>query len=268
LGDWVADVATALTPIGDELRREVVAATYLQTDDTTITVLDARGGSYKGRLWTYLDPLGPQVVFDATPTHEREGPEAFLATFTGKLQVDAYTGYDALYATGRVVEIGCWAHGRRRFVDAFLTCVRCVRVRTVRTVRTVPNRRMEDVRKQCYFRPSPQGLLAWDVDRLIELSKGFAHKRIPIEDLGELDRPWSGDGQQQTWRELIAHIRMIDQADLAYPVILAANGEVMDGRHRIAKAALAGRDTIQCVQFEEDPPPDHVGRRPEDLPYD
>ena len=36
----VADVVTALTPIGDELRREITPATYLQTDDTSVTVLD------------------------------------------------------------------------------------------------------------------------------------------------------------------------------------------------------------------------------------
>jgi transposase len=117
---WVADVATALTPIGEQLRREVVAADYLQTDDTTITVLDDRGGSFKGRVWTYLDPLTNQVVFDATTTHERDGPAAFLAEFRGALQADAYCGYDALYQGGRVIEIGCWAHARRRFVEAFL----------------------------------------------------------------------------------------------------------------------------------------------------
>jgi transposase len=118
---WVADVATALTPIGDELRRQVTAATYLQTDDTPVTILEPSGGSRKGRLWTYLDPLGRQVVFDATPTHERDGPEAFLASFAGDLQADAYTGYDALYATGRMREIGCWAHARRGFVEALMT---------------------------------------------------------------------------------------------------------------------------------------------------
>lgn len=117
---WVADVATALTPIGEQLRREIGAADYLQTDDTTITVLDEPGGSFKGRVWTYLDPLTNQVVFDATTTHERDGPAAFLAGFRGKLQADAYSGYDGLYQSGRVVEIGCWAHARRRFVDAFL----------------------------------------------------------------------------------------------------------------------------------------------------
>lgn len=100
---------TALTPIGDQLRREVIAATSLQTDDTSVTVLDDRGGSFKGRLWTYLDPLGRQVVFDATTTHEREGPERFLAEFQGALQADAYAGYDGFYHSGRVREIGCWS---------------------------------------------------------------------------------------------------------------------------------------------------------------
>lgn len=121
---WVADVAAALTPIGDQLRREVTAATYLQTDDTPVTILDDRHGSIKGRLWTYLDPLGRQVVFDATATHERDGPEAFLAAFAGDLQADAYTGYDGLYRTGRMREIGCWAHARRGFVEALATDVR------------------------------------------------------------------------------------------------------------------------------------------------
>lgn len=118
---WVADVATALTPIGEQLRREITAANYLQTDDTPVTVLTAGGGSPKGRLWTYVAPLGRQVVFDATATHERGGPEAFLRTFQGKLQADAYTGYDALYRTGPIVEIGCWAHARRQWVDALVT---------------------------------------------------------------------------------------------------------------------------------------------------
>ena len=124
LCDWVAGVATALTPIGDELRRQVTRASYLQTDDTSVTILEAAGGSRKGRLWTYLDPIAGQVVFDATPTHERDGPAAFLANFVGDLQADAYTGYDAFYASGRIHEVGCWAHARRGFVEALPTDAR------------------------------------------------------------------------------------------------------------------------------------------------
>jgi transposase len=115
---FVEEVAEALAPVGEELKRQVLQASYVQTDDTSVVVLADLGGSFKGRLWTYLDPLEKQVVFDATATHERDGPEKFLRGFRGYLQADAYKGYDALYTGGRIVEVGCWAHARRRFVEA------------------------------------------------------------------------------------------------------------------------------------------------------
>ena len=43
------------------------------------------------------------------------------------------------------------------------------------------------MRRQYYFRPSPRGLLAWDVDRLIQLSMPFPRKRVRLEQaLGNL----------------------------------------------------------------------------------
>jgi hypothetical protein len=42
----------------------------------------------------------------------------------------------------------------------------------------------------------------------------------------------------------------------------------MDGMHRVSKALIEGRVTIDSVQFDADPEPDYVGRRPDDLPYD
>jgi transposase/uncharacterized coiled-coil protein SlyX len=118
---FVAEATAALTPIGEELKRQIVSTRYIQTDDTPVTVLADFGGSFKGRLWTYLDPLGKQVVFDATPTRERDGPLRFLEGFRGHLQADAYSGYDALYRRGGIVELACWAHARRRFVEALET---------------------------------------------------------------------------------------------------------------------------------------------------
>lgn len=119
--DWVRQVARACEPIAEEIKRQILTADYLQTDDTSVVVLGGPEGSFKGRLWTYLDPLARQVVFEATATHERDGPEAFLSSFRGYLQADAYKGYDALYSSGRIVEVACWAHGRRRFKDALDT---------------------------------------------------------------------------------------------------------------------------------------------------
>jgi transposase len=119
LCDLAAQAASALQPIADELRRQVLASGYVQTDDTSIVVLEPdASGSIKGRVWTYLDPLGGRVVFDATRTHVRVGVEDFLAGYRGFLQADAYKGYDTLFRDGTVVEVACWAHARRRFVQA------------------------------------------------------------------------------------------------------------------------------------------------------
>lgn len=123
------------------------------------------------------------------------------------------------------------------------------------------------MRKQYFFRQSQRGLLAWDVDRLIELSKGFTPRRVPLSRIRELDETWVGGDERPTWRAMLEHLTLIEEADLAYPIILSADGTVMDGMHRVAKAASLGRDSIAAVQFDHDPPPDHVGRGPDDLPY-
>lgn len=123
------------------------------------------------------------------------------------------------------------------------------------------------MRKQYFFRPSSRGLLAWDVDRLVALSANLPRRTVPLEQIRELDASWAGDGDAMSWRGLVAHVQLMDEADLAYPIILAADGTVMDGMHRVAKALRLGRQAVIAVQFETDPPPDHVGVRPDELPY-
>ena len=183
---WVADVATALAPIGDELQRQVTAANYLQTDDTPITILDETG-SRKGRIWTYLDPLVPQVVFDATPTHERDGPERFLAVFAGDLQADAYTGYDALYRTGRIRELGCWAHARRGFVEALSTDARAARmielIQQLYQIERAMAAEGAEVRQTCRVEQSAPILAAIRVER-----DALAAAVLPKSPLGEAVR--------------------------------------------------------------------------------
>jgi hypothetical protein len=66
----------------------------------------------------------------------------------------------------------------------------------------------------------------------------------------------------------VEHIRLIEAADLSFPIILASDGRVMDGMHRVAKALLLGRAVIEAVQFTGDPEPDYVGMHPNELPYD
>jgi transposase len=120
LCDWVAAAADVLTPLYADLKARVLASRVIHTDDTVVPVLDhERPDTREGRLWVYVSDGHPAtIVYDYTADRTRAGPRAFLGAFRGYLQADAYAGYDALYATGRVVEVGCWAHARRYFFDA------------------------------------------------------------------------------------------------------------------------------------------------------
>ena len=118
---WVRDCATLLGPLVRVMAREALASKVVQTDDTPVPVLDRLhpGRTRTGRLWVYRgDDEHPYTVFDYTPSRKRDGPVAFLGDYEGYLQADAFAGYDGIYAGGTVVEIGCWAHARRKFIDA------------------------------------------------------------------------------------------------------------------------------------------------------
>src|SRR5262245_14838030 len=125
------------------------------------------------------------------------------------------------------------------------------------------------VRKQYYFRLSDRGLLSWDVDRLVQLTSHLPRRKVSLRDIRELDEEWFGKnfGERPTWRAMVDHIKLIEDADLSFPIILSASGAVMDGMHRSAKALLQGQEDIDAVQFAQDPEPDHVGLGPDELPY-
>lgn len=110
----------------------------------------------------------------------------------------------------------------------------------------------------------------WDVDRLVQQSAGLPRREVPIHAIQELDEPYWFDGEEPrpTCRAIAEHVRLIQETELRYPIILSANGRVMDGIHRVAKAYLEGRSTICAVQFSVDPEPDYVDVNLDDLPYE
>jgi transposase len=95
----------------------------IHTDDTSVKVRDSeRKIKATGRLWIYWgDFQYPFNVFDFTMSRSRDGPSQFLEGYRGFLQADAFGGYDGIYAGGRVIEVGCNAHARRKFVEAQTT---------------------------------------------------------------------------------------------------------------------------------------------------
>jgi transposase len=122
LCDWIGKVADLLAPFY-ELQKELVRqAPVIWTDDTPVTVLGGeQRGSHTGRFWAYIGPAAfPYDVYDFTENRKRDGPARFLADYAGYLHADAFSGYDGIYtgSDGRILEVACWAHARRKFFDA------------------------------------------------------------------------------------------------------------------------------------------------------
>jgi hypothetical protein len=92
----------------------------IHTDDTPVPIQSpGQKQCRQGRIWCYLgDDQHPYTVYDYTPSRKRDGPQTWLKGYAGYLQADAYGGYDGIYSGGRVTEVACWAHARRKFYDA------------------------------------------------------------------------------------------------------------------------------------------------------
>ena len=89
----------------------------------------------------------------------------------------------------------------------------------------------------------------WFVSRLVEKAKDLPVQEMPLTALNTCNLyPTS-----KTMAQFVNHVRKVNNADLSYPIILDDEGYVMDGRHRIAKALLEGKETIKFVRFEETP---------------
>ena len=123
LCDWIAQVAELLSPITEAMAKTMLSAHRIHTDDTGIAIL-AKGRTQKGHVWTYIAD-DDCVVFRFTSRRKSDGPREFLRGYKGYVQADAANLYDRLYvdggADGEAIEVGCWAHTRRRFFEAQVT---------------------------------------------------------------------------------------------------------------------------------------------------
>ncbi len=118
LDGWVMRVGELLQPMVGAMRQDLLRASYLQADETTVPVQmhDQRGADHQAYLWQYGKP-GGETVFDFQLGRGRDGPKKFLGNWEGILQTDGYQAYDHIGGR-KLVHVGCWAHARRKFVDA------------------------------------------------------------------------------------------------------------------------------------------------------
>ncbi|NIE98172.1 hypothetical protein F3J02_17070 [Acinetobacter sp. Tr-809] len=124
------------------------------------------------------------------------------------------------------------------------------------------------MRRQYHFRQVGEDTYIWDVHRLVALTNNFVAKKVALADIQELNEAYWFPDQYPTTQQIIEHFQLVQDADLHYPIILCAQGRVMDGMHRVAKASLLKQTEILAVRFEQTPEPDFINIDEDDLDYD
>lgn len=124
LSNWIMGAANEFKIIYDLMKEKLLESHYLQADETTVVVIDAKGSDAKAKkyMWLYKTggPKNPIILYDYQKTRSSTCPKEFLKGFCGILQTDGYQGYNAVENVKRLyclAHIHCLSHIRRKYFD-------------------------------------------------------------------------------------------------------------------------------------------------------
>jgi len=125
MADWVGRSMELVRPLVDAIGKHVMAGPTIHTDDTPVPVQAPGTGKTKtGRIWTYLRDerdwqgvAAPAAYYRYSPDRKGARPQDHLKDYEGFLHADGYAGYEKLYGSGKITEVACLAHVRRKFFD-------------------------------------------------------------------------------------------------------------------------------------------------------
>lgn len=122
LANWMVRCGQLVQPLINLIHEKILEQDFLHMDETQVQVLSepnktAQSNSYMWVLRSTL-PTASAVLFRYEPTRSGDAAKELLSDFTGALMVDGYEGYNATCIKNSITRLGCWAHARRRFIEA------------------------------------------------------------------------------------------------------------------------------------------------------
>ena len=125
MAGWLGQLEVLFEPLVERLASHILSAAVIQADETPVPVLQpGTGHTATGYLWAFRSgPWNPvqAVVFNFAMSRAQTVPTRFLENYQGVLQVDGYAGYNEVLRRDGVIEAGCMAHARRKFVEVWET---------------------------------------------------------------------------------------------------------------------------------------------------
>ena len=122
LSNWMIKCGQLVQPLINRFEDHLLSQLYLHMDETPVQVLNEAGKTAQSKSYMWVRSGGPPgekvILFDYDPSRSGSVPKRLLADYEGALMVDGYEGYAGVCQTQNLVRLGCWAHARRKFVEA------------------------------------------------------------------------------------------------------------------------------------------------------
>ena len=122
LANWMIKMGVLVQPLINRLSEIANEQSILHMDETPLQVLNEPGkaAQSKSYMWVLATTQAsvPIVLYHYSASRGSEVPSTLLPDFTGALMVDGYNGYGAVCTNNQLTRLGCWAHARRKFIDA------------------------------------------------------------------------------------------------------------------------------------------------------
>ncbi len=122
LANWMIKMGVLVQPLINRLQDICGEQRILHMDETPLQVLNEPGKTAQSKSYMWLTATShastPIVLYHYSAGRGGDTPKELLSDFSGALMVDGYEGYNPVCVENKLTRLGCWAHARRKFIDA------------------------------------------------------------------------------------------------------------------------------------------------------
>ncbi len=118
LASWMVKSGAQVQPLLNLLEDKIQAYPVLHCDETSVQVLKEPDKAPTSKSYMWVRVGQPVRLFHYADRRRGEVANTLLAGYEGYLQTDDYAGYNAVSANSEITQLGCWAHARRKFIEA------------------------------------------------------------------------------------------------------------------------------------------------------
>lgn len=122
LANWMIRCGALVQPLINLLHERILEQPVLHADETRVQVLNEVDKTPQSNSYMWVlrstQSLCAAVLYRYEPTRSGKAATELLHDYRGALMVDGYSGYNRVCEQQSITRLGCWAHARRKFIEA------------------------------------------------------------------------------------------------------------------------------------------------------